>query len=143
MVLKLLRYCLKWPLITLGVAYATYSSHDNIALFVNSIKFYSADTEDGFIEKEHAFRLRFSFERNGRGNLESYLVSYSSRLPLYARRNGVMVGDAQYNFSNFISKERAVLCSGIIPERVYEKLQSERRERPREFLHDVYSLFGD
>ena len=143
MVFKLLKYWLKWPLITLAVACATYFEHESIERIVNGVKFYTADTEEEFVDKEHAFRLRFNFERNGRGDLETYLTSYGDRLPVYDRRNGIMVGDAQYNFSNFVAKERAVLCSGIVPERVYEKVQRERRSRPREFFHGIYSLLGD
>ncbi len=54
-----------------------------------------------------------------------------------------MVGDAQYNFSNFNSKERAVLCSGVSSEKVYRSLQEEKYKRKNEFFYGIYDMLGD
>ena len=143
MVLKFVRSLLKWPLITLGIVYMTYTSHEGLERFVNGVKYYHADAEEGFVDKETAFRLDLEYNRNRRGNLETYVRVYGETLPIYMRRNGILVGDAKYTFGSFNSKERAVLCSGIVAEKVYKKLDEERRSKPDNFFNRLYNLFGD
>ena len=143
MLARLFWHWLKWPAVTIMAGYLTYQAHDNIERFVNGVMFYTAEAAEGFVDKEHAFRLKLHFERNGAGNLETYVLSYSDKLPAYKRLNGIMVGDAQYNFYNFNKHEKSLLCSEAIPQKVYRKLSSDRRRNLQQILAGLYKFLGD
>ena len=110
-ILKIVKYAVKWSATTLIVCWLTYSNYSSISRAINNSKFYFSESESGFVPKDHAFDLRFNHERNGKGNLETYLGSYNSRLPIYMRSEGIMIGNADYNFSNFTVEEKSRLCS--------------------------------
>src|SRR3989344_9472958 len=109
--MNLIKYVAKWTITSIIVGWITYANHDSISRTVNNARYYFSDNEEGFVDKNHAFDLRFSYERNGKGNLETYIQNYTSKLPVYMRENGILVGSAEYNFSNFIGDERKKVCS--------------------------------
>lgn len=109
-ILGLIKYATKWTTTALIIGYLTYISHAEINRAVNNIRFLVNESEKEFVQKEQALDLSVEHELNGIGNLETYLLNYSQRLPIYIRRNGAMTGDAEYNFSNFTEKEKRKLC---------------------------------
>jgi len=141
MIGKLIRYAFKYTILTLGISYLTYNSHDKINHFINNVKFYTHFTEEGFVKKDHGFDLRLVYELNGKGNLETYVKSYSSNLPVFQRNNGIMIGSPEYNFSNFTYDEASELCKSKLKE-LPDKINTKPNIKKRA-LELIYDLFGE
>lgn len=94
----------------LGIAYFTYVSHYKIERTINTMRFFYTESEQEFVEKEQALDLRLIHEKNGTGNLETYVKSYNKLTPLFQKKEGLVLGNPHYNFANFTTQERDILC---------------------------------
>ena len=140
MLLKLLRSTIRWSATTIAISSLTYALHDKIERFIHDIRFYTAKEELGFVPKEQAFDLKFTYERNGKGSLETHVKNYTQNLPVYSRENGIMVGTPNYNFSNFTYEEKKKACSEKIIEtkKPKEKPAKENKvKKPLKVLDDL------
>ena len=97
---------------TLLLGFTFYNSYNIIEYVIKEMEFYFIKVENGFINKREGLNLRFAYEENKKGNLETYLRDYTERFPVFERKNGIMVGTPEYNFHNFTSEERKNLCLG-------------------------------
>ncbi len=134
---------MKWPITALLISSLTYSFHDQIQKFMREVRFYSTDTEKGFIPKEQALDLKFNYGKNGRANLETYLSNYTQELPVYKREHGTMVGSAEYNFSNFTYKEKNSLCSKKITKERPLPEKSKKQNKTKKTLKMLEDLIKD
>jgi len=105
------KFSTKHLVFSLALSYGMYNVYSDIERFLNETLFYFTETEDGFVKKKNAFNLSFIYEKNNKGNLETYLRDYTNRIPVFERENGLMVGTAKYNYSNFTKEERKLVCS--------------------------------
>ena len=124
-------------LFALGVAYFTYLSHDKIDKTLNSMNYFFTEAEPGFAEKEQALDLKIIYEKNGKGNLETYLKSYTSRLPIYAREGGLMVGEAAQHSKNYSDTELETLCIDLL-----KRKGGETSGRLQHFLGKMFETWG-
>ncbi len=143
MLFKFARYAAKLTATTFIVGWLTYANHHSINRFISGVRFYFAESETGFVKKEHSFDLRFSYELNGRSNLETYVNNYTAKLPVYIRSNGILIGSAEYNASNFISEELAKICSA--KPNLESKLNTSNNvdSKKKKFLKTVLDLVGE
>ena len=132
----------KWTATTFVVGLITYASYARLNKFVNETKFYFSGSEDNFVPKGHAFDLKVVYERNGRNNVETFVNSYSDNLPVYIRGHGIMVGSADYNFSNFSSEERLRFCNS--ESGIEKKISVNNKNNPKKrLLNAILDLVGD
>jgi hypothetical protein len=139
MVWHIIKSLVKWPLVVGPLVCGMYAYHSNIEKFVNGFKYSNYKSELGFVEKDMAMNLEIGYQINKKGYIETYLKVHNDKIPLYMRDNGIMVGDSEYCFGNINSKERKILCSGIIPEDIYKKLKSEK-PRTKEAFRSLQDL---
>jgi len=129
--------------LTLATAFAAYLGYTNagkINKFVNHCKYAGTEAEVNFIDKDRSIDLKIERERNGNGNLETYLRVYSDMYPIYSRKNGLMVGDPNYNFSNFTQDEKSDFCSG---ETVGYSKRKSSEPKTRSLFGKFYEVFLD
>lgn len=143
MLLKLLRYTIRWTAATIAIGSLTYALHDKIERFIHDIRFYTAKEELGFIQKDQAFDLKFVYERNGKGNLETKVKNYAQILPVYSRENGIMIGASSYNFSNFTYEEKKKACSEKITETKKPKEKQAKENKVKKPLKVLDNLLKD
>ena len=101
----------RWSVTTAAAVYMGYANAPRINNMMREAKYASADAEPGFVEKDHAFGLKVVYQRNGKGNLETYLVSFNQRLPVQMRASGLVVGDGSYLWKSLTKEEREYGCS--------------------------------
>ena len=142
MVFRLIRYALKATASAVVFGALTYIYHEPIDRFVNDIIFYTNEAEEEFVDREHSFHLRIERMVNGRGNLETYVESYSQKLPVFMREDGIMLGTARYNYKNFTVEERVELCESVteVP-RIKPKTKVKRADPFKRTLKIIYDLF--
>ena len=105
-----LKSIMKWSSATVVAAYMGYANAPRINNMVREAKYASADAEQGFVPKDQAFGLHVAYQRNGKGNLETYLVSFNQRLPIQVRDAGVVVGDGPYLWKSLTKDEKEYGC---------------------------------
>ncbi|MBI2148356.1 hypothetical protein HYU23_01640 [Candidatus Woesearchaeota archaeon] len=140
MVLKLIASLIKWPLVGLTVAGLTYTNHDRVEKVVHGLRFYDSNVEEGFVDKRRSLRLEVKHSKNNEGNLETYLKLNENNLPIYSRKYGIMVGSAQYNFSNFTPKERAFFC---YDSNTAKNTKIPKDKKSKSLFSEMYDLLTD
>ena len=95
---------MKWSLVVAASSYLGYTSHNTFYSITNRAEFYSTDTENGFVDKDLAFGLSFTYELNSNGNLETYLTGDNLRLPVYNRTGRLVV--FFFPFVNIINRKK-------------------------------------
>lgn len=103
---------MKWSLATACAAYLGYANAKKIDQVVLEVKYATVEAEKAFVAKDQALDLRLSYQRNSAGNLETYLVSFNQKLPIYLREQGLVLGDSAYLLENLTKHEQARLCKG-------------------------------
>jgi hypothetical protein len=141
MLTKLIKPMAKWGVTSIFIAYATYVCADKIDNTMNTVKYAFVETEPGFVKKEQALDMKVKYERNGKNNLETYIKTYNQKVPVYIRENGVMIGDADYLFSNFSDMEKERVCSGnyVSP----KKKEARLSQKLKKMVYDLYKNLGD
>ena len=142
MFIKLIKALIKWPLVTISIVGLTYSYHDKLERIVNGIRFYGIKVEDSFIDKNKALRLRIYYNFNEEQNLETYLSVNDHQLPVYKRKNKIIVGTAEYNFNGFTEREKTYLCSVKVSKNL-EKRMSNKQSKNANFFSELYDLVAD
>lgn len=105
-----LKSLVKWPLVVGLSAYIGYKSHNSLEKITEKMHYSGVKAEKGFVGKRSSLKSRVCREKNERGNLETYLCVNGNRIPVLQRENGLMCGDADYNFRNFTQQEIDRLC---------------------------------
>lgn len=141
MVLRLIKAVIRWPLIAVTIGGLTYTNHSRIERVVNTYKFKGINAEEEYIDKRNAFKLRFDYEINDEENLETFLMNGDHPLPVFKRKNKIMVGTAEYNYNNFTEKEKIYLC----PSRPSAKLEKpvSKPKKESSLFRDLYDIVSD
>lgn len=144
MISNILKGTIKFTVTSLCVASMTYAHADKITNTINTIKYTFTEPETGFVKKEQALDLRIIYERNGKGNLETYLKTYNQKLPIHQRQDGLVAGNLEYLIKNFSREEKEILCMFLektspqqIPPTLDQTLNDS--ERLRKMVYDLYA----
>ncbi len=107
MIIKILIKFTKLSAVAAFAGYLTYTHHRDVRRFLNDVRFYGIEAEEGFVSKEQALGLGFYFGENKSGNLETYVLDGHDITPICVRKNGDLV--LRYrdcNNNKTIEKER-------------------------------------
>lgn len=137
MITIILKRTIKWSVTGLFGAYLAYTNADKISSILNETKYSLTESEPGFVKKEQALGIKIVYERNSKGNLETYLKTYDEKLPIYQRQEGILVGNNEYLFKNFSDKEKAAICSRV------EEPKVKTVDKLKKALYDLYTIVGD
>ena len=123
MIKKGVKALLKYGAVALLSASISYKTAGRIDYFANTIKFWNAANENGFLPKEQAFNLRISHERNSSSNLETYIESNGVKYEVFSRPDGIIAGDAYHNWENFTDEEKKKVLFVEVKNSSPEKLE--------------------
>ena len=79
---------------------------DKVGYYANTARFYNAESQAGFVSKEQSFNIGIERKKNDRGNLETYVRLNDVKYEALYRKEGLVLGDAAYNWSNFSDGEK-------------------------------------
>lgn len=150
MISNIFKGTIKFTVTSLCVACMTYAHADKITTTLNTIKYTFTEPETDFVKKEQALDLKIIYERNGKGNLETFLRTYNQKLPVYQRQEGLMIGTSEYLAKNFSKEEKGILCatpketlSEQVPSTSSHTLNDSVRlndsERLKKMVYDLYA----
>ncbi len=140
MVIRLIKALFRWPLITITVAGLTYNYHNKLERLVNMYQFQGIETEEEFVDKRTAFKLKLQYNINDEDNLETYLMKGDSPLPIFQRKNRIMIGTAEYNFNSFTEREKSYLCNIKMPSNTYKQTKIKKSSS---LFRDLYDIVTD
>ena len=141
----------KFSLITLLIGSLTYMNYGRIKSMINKFRYSGIEAEIGYVSKDIALNSKIIHEKNSYGNLETYLLTEKSKLPVLARENGLMVGYADYNWDNFTNQEKLDLMvnnwsnlddaykNQLIREEIGKRIKNKYHEL-KDFLLDLFNF---
>lgn len=145
MISNILKGTIKFTVTSLCVAVMTYTHADKITNTLNTVKYTFTEPELGYAKKEQALDLKIIYERNGKGNLETYLRTYNQKLPVFQRQEGLIIGNPKYLAKNFAPEELTELCSPKkldlpnLVQPITEKTEIKDSEKFKKLIYDLYA----
>ena len=113
---------LKYASVAVLSSIITYNCSHAISYGISTIKFCNSASEKGFVPKDQAFSIRIANERSRNKNLETYLKLNDVKYEVFSRDNGLILGDARHNWSNFSDEEKKNVIASELYNSNKEKL---------------------
>ena len=106
MPMKHITHLLKYASVAVIASFITHGCNNHISYCTKTARCFNSASEPGFVSKDQAFSLKLLYEKSRSNNLETYLELNGVKYELFSRGNGLMLGDANYNWANFSDEEK-------------------------------------